>query len=148
MMAHAVVLKPERDGFVRALSGSDLTLAGFGLLRTDLPCRGRIQRRHDGRLSVSQVADALASLTGFGNARGDVVNATRVLVLVPVLATGARSREPFDAEIVVGSTRERIVCRNIGVDDSDCHGAGMNPAPSLGWWNTLDAVSADFVVEC
>lgn len=51
-----------------------------------------------------------------------MVNAAGVLVLVPVLATGARSREPFDAEIVVGSTRERIVGRNIGIDDGDSYG--------------------------
>ena len=36
MMAHAVVLEPDRDGFIRPLAGSDLTLAGGCLFSTDL----------------------------------------------------------------------------------------------------------------
>ena len=89
MVAHAVVLETKRDGFVRSLPGPNLTLSGRRLFRTNLTCRGRVQRCHDGRLGVSEVADALTSLPGFGNARGDVVHTARVLVLVPVLATGA-----------------------------------------------------------
>lgn len=65
MMAHAVILETDGHGLVRTLTSANLTFARGRHLTAHLTLLRGVQSRHDGRLGVAQVADALAPLTGF-----------------------------------------------------------------------------------
>jgi hypothetical protein len=76
-----------------------------------------------------------------------MMHAAGVLVFVAVLAARPGTREPLDAEIVVGPFGIGIRNCDIGIDDGASHGARVDTAPTFSWWDTLDAMPTGFVYE-
>ncbi len=68
-------------------------------------------------------------------------------MLIAMLAAFTGPGEPLNAEVIVRSLCECVRYCHIRIDDSNDHSAGVNPAPFLGRWHTLNTVATCFLLE-
>lgn len=90
----------------------------------------------------------VAGLSRPDDAGRQVCDASTVLVLVPMLATCARARVPFEPEVAGVAPVERGVVSDLGrVEHGNDNCAGVDAPALLSRRDALDAVAAGLVIE-
>ena len=144
MIVNAALLEPVGPALVATHAGADLRLSyrircAMGLPRS-LGGKITLNRRH----GLQEVRFARARrLADPAQPSWPVRYLNTILVLVPMLAAFAGSREPAQRKIAFS-----LRGLPLGIhENADSDGARMHAPTSLGWWNALNTVTASLVLE-